>query len=452
MALFRKKQKEWVPTVGLVSLGCSKNQVDAELMLSKLSRAGYEISDDVVGCDAVIVNTCGFIEDAKREAIDSILEMAGYKEDGELKKIIVTGCLAERYREEILKEFPEVDAVVGLGKNNDIVRVVDQVLDNEPVLDPFPDKDELPLSGDRIRTTPDHWAYLKIAEGCSNNCAFCAIPSIRGKYRSRPMEDILDEARHLAETGVKEVILIAQDTSLYGRDLYGELKLPQLLRELCTIPGLSWIRFLYCYPERITDELLDVLATEDKVCRYLDIPLQHADQTVLRRMHRIGSRDQFAELLAHIRERVPDICIRTTVMTGFPGETDEQFETLAEFVKDMKFDNLGCFAFSPEEGTAAADMEDQVPEDIKLHRQELIMQLQHDIVVENNKKYLGRTLDVLVDGYDKYSDSYIGRSSQQVPEVDGTVVFTCDRDLSAGDFVPVDIFGVDEYDITGQAF
>jgi len=452
MALFKKRKKEWYPKVGLVSLGCSKNQVDAELMLSKLSKAGYEVMDDVVGCDAVIINTCGFIEDAKREAIDSILEMAGYKEDGDIKKIIVTGCLAERYKDEILAEMPEVDAVVGLGKNADIVKVVDNVLDEEDIAEPYPDKLDLPLEGERVLTTPDYWAYLKIAEGCSNNCAFCAIPSIRGKYRSRPMESILEEARTLAAGGVKELILIAQDTGLYGKDLYGELKLPELLRSLCEIENLHWIRFLYCYPERITDELLDVMASEEKLCNYLDIPLQHADADILRAMHRVGNGDKYAELIAKIRAKLPDVCLRTTIMTGFPGETEEQFETLAAFVKEQKFDNLGCFAFSPEEGTAAATMDGQVDEEVRKHRQELIMELQHDIAVENNKKYLGQTMEVLVDGYDKYSDSYIGRTYRSVPEVDGLVSFTCSHEVDAGSFIDVDIFGIDEYDLTGQAF
>lgn len=448
--MFHKKKEKKV-TIGMVSLGCAKNQVDAELMLSKLEQAGYIIQDDYDGCDVVIINTCGFIEAAKREAIENIIEVGGYKKDGGVGKIIVTGCLAERYRGEIKKELPEVDAVAGLGSNGDIAGIVKRVLAGEEVEEYGP-KEDLPLEGGRELTTPDHWAYLKIAEGCSNNCAFCAIPSIRGKFRSRPLESIVAEAEHLAEGGVKEVILIAQDTSLYGKDLYGQLKLPELLDRLCEIEGIQWIRFLYCYPERITDELLDTMARQDKVCNYLDIPLQHADGAILKAMHRVGDYDRYKALIAHIREKLPDVCIRTTFMTGFPGESDEQFETLASFIKEEKFDNLGCFAFSPEEGTAAASMDGQMDEEIRLHRQELIMESQHDIVLENNKKRIGSRMNVIIDGYDKYEDCYCGRSYCSVPEVDGNVIFTCDKPLEVGTFVDVDIFGVDEYDLTGEAF
>ncbi|MBP5272696.1 MAG: 30S ribosomal protein S12 methylthiotransferase RimO, partial [Clostridia bacterium] len=328
---------------------------------------------------------------------------------------------------------------------------VDEVLGGQ-LVESFADKELLPLTGGRILTTPDYWAYLKIGDGCSNNCAFCAIPDIRGKFRSRSMEDIVDEAKTLAAQGVKEVILISQDTSLYGRDLYKENKLPALLTALSEVDGIEWIRFLYCYPERIGDELLDVMATNPKVCHYLDIPLQHADGTVLRAMHRPGDRETFEALIRKIRARIPDIVLRTTLMTGFPGETDAQFEELAEFVKAMEFDNLGCFAFSPEEGTVAAELPDQLDEDVKVHRQDLIMQLQHDIVLKNNKKFLGKTLKVLVDAYNSYEDSYIGRFYGQVPDIDGTVLFTSPRALQPGEFVDVNILGFDEYDLTGKAF
>lgn len=438
-------------TVGMVSLGCPKNQVDAELMLDKLARAGFNISGDIEGCDAVIVNTCGFIEAAKVEAIENILEMAEYKNAGLIDKLIVTGCLSERYKYDIRKEMPEVDAVVGIGDNGRIVEIVDEALGGQ-LVESFADKELLPLTGGRILTTPDYWAYLKIGDGCSNNCAFCAIPEIRGKFRSRSMEDIVDEAKTLASQGVKEVILISQDTSLYGRDLYKENKLPELLTRISEVDGIEWIRFLYCYPERINDELLDVMASNPKVCHYLDIPLQHADGSVLRGMHRPGNRETFEALIHRIREKVPDCVIRTTLMTGFPGETDEAFEELAEFVKGMKFDNLGCFAFSPEEGTVAAEMDDQVEDDLKVHRQDLIMQLQHDIVLENNKKFLGKTLKVLVDAYNTYDDSYIGRFYGQVPEIDGTVLFKSPRELQPGDFADVNILGYDDYDLTGKAF
>ena len=438
-------------TVGMISLGCPKNQVDAELMLDKLARAGFAISGDIEGCDAVIVNTCGFIEAAKVEAIENILDMAEYKKSGDIQKLIVTGCLSERYQYDIRKEMPEVDAVVGIGENANIVQIVDEVLGGD-LVEAFADKELLPLTGGRILTTPDYWAYLKIGDGCSNNCAFCAIPEIRGKFRSRSIEDIVDEAKTLASQGVKEVVLISQDTSLYGRDLYKENKLPELLTAISEVEGIEWIRFLYCYPERIGDELLDVMATNPKVCHYLDIPLQHADKSVLRGMHRPGDRETFEALIRKIREKVPDMVIRTTVMTGFPGETDEQFEELAEFVKAMRFDNLGCFAFSPEEGTVAAEREDQLDEEVKVHRQDLIMQLQHDIVLENNKKFLGKTLKVLVDGYNSYDDTYVGRFYGQVPDIDGTVLFTSPRELTPGEFVEVSILGFDEYDLTGKAF
>jgi ribosomal protein S12 methylthiotransferase len=438
-------------TVGMISLGCPKNQVDAELMLDKLARAGFAISGDIEGCDAVIVNTCGFIEAAKVEAIENILDMAEYKKSGDIRKLIVTGCLSERYQYDIRKEMPEVDAVVGIGENANIVQIVDEVLGGD-LVEAFADKELLPLTGGRILTTPDYWAYLKIGDGCSNNCAFCAIPEIRGKFRSRSIEDIVDEAKTLAAQGVKEVVLISQDTSLYGRDLYKENKLPELLTAISEVEGIEWIRFLYCYPERIGDELLDVMATNPKVCHYLDIPLQHADKSVLRGMHRPGDRETFEALIRKIRKKVPDMVIRTTVMTGFPGETDEQFEELAEFVKAMRFDNLGCFAFSPEEGTVAAEREDQIDEEVKVHRQDLIMQLQHDIVLENNKKFLGKTLKVLVDGYNSYDDTYVGRFYGQVPDIDGTVLFTSPRELTPGEFVEVSILGFDEYDLTGKAF
>lgn len=437
-------------TIGMISLGCPKNQVDAELMLDKLARAGFAISGDIEGCDAVIVNTCGFIEAAKVEAIENILDMAEYKKSGDIQKLIVTGCLSERYQYDIRKEMPEVDAVVGIGENANIVQIVDEVLGGD-LVEAFADKELLPLTGGRILTTPDYWAYLKIGDGCSNNCAFCAIPEIRGKFRSRSIEDIVDEAKTLAAQGVKEVVLISQDTYLYGRDLYKENKLPELLTAISEVGGIEWIRFLYCYPERIGDELLDVMATNPKVCHYLDIPLQHADKSVLRGMHRPGDRETFENLIKKIREKVPDMVIRTTVMTGFPGETDEQFEELAEFVKAMKFDNLGCFAFSPEEGTVAAEREDQIDEEVKVHRQDLIMQLQHDIVLENNKKFLGKTLKVLVDGYNSYDDTYVGRFYGQVPDIDGTVLFTSPRELTPGEFVDVTVLGFDEYDLTGKA-
>jgi ribosomal protein S12 methylthiotransferase len=439
-------------TIGMISLGCPKNQVDAELMLAKLSAAGYNISDEMAGCDAVIINTCGFIDDAKREGIDNILEVAEYKAAGLVGKIIVTGCMAERYHDQIMEELPETDCVVGLGDDGNIVDIVRNVLeDNGPTTYADLDKLLLPLEGQRVLTTPNYWAYLKISEGCSNNCAFCAIPGIRGKFRSRSIESILQEAKDLADAGVKEVILVGQDTGLYGKDLYGSLKLAELLNRLCEVDGLEWIRFLYTYPERITDELLDTMAAQKKICHYLDIPLQHADGTVLRAMHRPGNAEQFLGLINHIKEKIPDICIRTTVMAGFPGETEAQFNTLADFVQAAQFDNLGCFAFSPEEGTAAAAMDGQLEDEIKLHRRDLIMEQQYPTALAKNQELVGQTLQVMVDGFDPEAECYVGRSYRNVPEIDGVVFFGSSVDLEPGTFVPVEIAAAEEYDLIGQA-
>lgn len=436
--------------IGMISLGCPKNQVDAELLLAKLADAGHEISGEICGCDAVIINTCGFIEDAKREAIDNILEMADYKEAGEIKKIIVTGCLAERYKEEILSELPEVDAVVGIGENKDICGIVEQVLSSDTAVTAFSDKENLPLDGQRLLTTPEYWAYLKIADGCSNHCTYCAIPSIRGEFRSRDMESIIEEAKALADDGIRELIVIAQDTTRYGEDLYGKPSLSKLLRELCKIEKLHWIRILYCYPDRITDELLDTIAFEDKICNYIDLPLQHANGEVLRAMNRSGDRESLTKLIEKIREKIPDVCIRTTFITGFPGETEEQFTDLAEFVKDIRFDRLGCFPYSPEEGTPAADFDGQLDDDEKVHRGELIMDSQYGIVVEHNKRLIGKTLETIVDSYDPYTDSYEGRTFRDAPEIDGKVTFICDGALSPGDFTEVLITDVNEYDLIGE--
>ncbi len=436
-------------TVGMISLGCPKNQVDAELMLAKLDEAGFKISNEISGCDVVIVNTCGFIEDAKREAIENILEMAEYKEAGEIKSIVVTGCLAERYKEEIMAEMPEVDVVVGIGNNADIVELVNKAISGEKTL-AFSDKENMPLEGQRLLTTPDYWAYLKVADGCSNCCTYCAIPEIRGEFRSRTMESILAEAEALAKSGIKELILIAQDTTRYGEDIYGELKLSALLRELCKIQGIEWIRLLYCYPDRITDELIDVIACEDKICNYIDLPLQHVNGEILKAMNRHGDRDTLIKLIGKLREKMPDLCLRTTFITGFPGETPEQFEELAEFVKEIRFDRLGCFAYSPEEGTPAATFDNQVEEDEKVHRGELIMNSQYGIVIDNNHKLVGKTLKVIVDEYDPESYCYLGRSYKDAPEIDGRILFTCERELLPGSFVDVLITDFDEYDLIGE--
>lgn len=436
--------------IGMISLGCPKNQVDAEHMLADFEEAGFEITGEISGSDVVVINTCGFIEDAKREAIDNILEVADYKASGEVKKIIVTGCLAERYREEILKELPEVDAVVGIGSNSDIVSIVKDVMNSDDAVSAFGEKCNLPLDGKRVLTTPEYWAYLKVAEGCSNHCTYCAIPSIRGEFRSRPIESVLEEARDLAQSGIKELIIVAQDTTRYGEDLYGEPALAKLLRELCKIESLVWIRILYCYPDRLNDELIETIASEDKICNYIDLPLQHANAEVLKSMNRHGDRKSLTELIGKLRDKIPDVSIRTTFITGFPGETPEQFEELAEFVKEIKFDRLGCFAYSPEEGTPAASLPGAVDDAEKVHRGELIMDAQYGIVIDNNKKFVGSIMRTVVDSYDPYNDVYEGRTYRDAPEIDGKVFFVCDRALQPGDFADVKITDINEYDLIGE--
>ncbi len=437
--------------VGMISLGCPKNQVDAEHMLALMDAEGWEIVDYVDGCDAVIVNTCGFIDDAKKEAIENILDMVELKKEGVIGKVIVTGCLAQRYKEEIVKEIPEVDAVVGIGANGDIIKTVEEVMSGTDTSEKYPSRSELPLEGQRILTTPQYWAYLKIGEGCSNRCTYCTIPSIRGKMRSRSMENVIDEAKQLAESGVKELILIAQDTTSYGLDLYGELKLPELLNELCKIDSLEWIRLLYCYPDRITDELIETMKNQEKVVNYIDLPLQHADDKILKAMNRRGDQALIRSVISKLRTEIPDVVIRTTFIVGFPGEGEEEFETLAEFVNEIEFDRLGVFAFSPQEGTPAYDMENQVDDDVKARRGEVIMQDQYSIMEEKNNAKIGKTYKVVVEEYDGYSDSYTGRTYMDAPEIDGLVMFTSHKDLEIGDFVEVEIFNVEDYDLIGEA-
>lgn len=436
--------------IGMISLGCPKNQVDAEHMLALMDAEGWEIVDYVDGCDAVIVNTCGFIDDAKKEAIENILDMVELKKEGVISKIIVTGCLAQRYKDEIVKEIPEVDAVIGIGANGDIIKTVEEVMSGVDTIENYPPQCELPLEGQRILTTPQYWAYLKIGEGCSNRCTYCTIPSIRGNMRSRSMENVIDEAKQLAESGVKELILIAQDTTSYGLDLYGELKLPELLNELCKIDSIEWIRLLYCYPDRITDELIKTMKNQEKVVNYIDLPLQHADDKILKAMNRRGDQALIRNVISKLRTEIPDVVIRTTFIVGFPGEGEEEFETLAEFVNEIEFDRLGVFTFSPQEGTPAFDMEDQVDEDIKTRRGEVIMQDQYSIMEEKNNEKIGKTYRVVVEDYDGYSDSYTGRTYMDAPEIDGLVKFTSHKDLDIGDFVDVEIFDVEDYDLIGE--
>lgn len=435
--------------VGMISLGCPKNQVDGEALLAKLAQAGYQIVNEIENSDVMIVNTCGFIEDAKREAIDAILEVAQYKEAGLISAIVVTGCLAERYQDEILKEMPEVDAVIGIGANSDIVKVCDKALCGIKTSN-FPNKCYLPLDGERMLSTPPHWAYLKIAEGCDNRCAYCAIPGIRGNFRSRTIESVVDEAKSLVNRGVKEIILVAQDTTKYGQDLYGEYSLDKLLKELVKIDGLEWIRLFYCYPQRITDSLIDVIANEDKVCKYIDIPLQHSDATVLKNMNRVGDGNDYRVLLNKMREAIPGLALRTTFMVGFPGETDEQFENLCEFVKDMKFDKMGCFTFSPEEDTPAFDMKNQIDEDVKKRRQEVLMNVQFFITEASNKGRVGNVYKVIVDSF--ADGKYTGRSYMDSPEIDSGIIFTSNKELNIGDFVDVKITDFDGYDLIGEHY
>lgn len=435
--------------VAMISLGCPKNQVDAERMLAALIGNSFEISDCYDGADAVIINTCGFIDAAKEEAIENILNMAQLKEEGIIGKIIVTGCLSQRYQNEIFDEMPEVDAVIGIGANGNIAEIVKRVIEGERILE-VPSNEELPLTGQRVLTTPEYWAYLKIAEGCSNRCTYCTIPSIRGNFRSVEFETVIEEAKQLAQNGIKELILVAQDTTNYGSDLYGKLRLPELLDALCEIEGIEWIRMLYCYPDKITDELLDTMTRHEKVLPYIDLPLQHADDKILKLMNRKGDNAFLRSLIERIREKLPDAVIRTTMIIGFPGEGDKEFETLAEFINEVEFDRLGCFAFSPQEGTPAFDMEDQVEEDVKARRGEIIMNDQLEIVTLKNQERIGKTYKVLVEDYDAYADCYYGRTYMDAPEIDGIISFTTTKDYENGDFADVKVIGVNEYDLIGR--
>lgn len=435
--------------VGMVSLGCSKNLVDSERMLYKLRERGYELVTEPGLADVAVVNTCGFIQSAKEEAIETIIELGKLKEDGTLKKIIITGCLTQRYQEEAAELFPEADAVIGIGDNKDIIDILDHVLANERVVK-FSPKLDAELTGERIISTLPFFAYLKVAEGCSNCCTYCAIPQIRGKFRSVPMEEVLKEAQWLAENGVTELIVIAQDTTRYGEDLYGEPKLPELLEKLSEIEGIKWIRTLYCYPERITDKLLETIADNGKLIKYLDIPIQHCNSEILSRMNRWDDKERLSQLMAHIRKKVPDIVLRTTLITGFPGETEEQFSELAEFVQEQRFERLGCFAYSQEEGTKAAEMENQLSEEVKNHRADIIMEQQMLISAANNEKLMGKRLTAVVEGFDKFAECYFGRTEKDAPDIDGKVFFTSENPLKIGDYVEIEISDTLDYDLMGE--
>ncbi len=434
----------------LVSLGCDKNLVDSEMMLGLLSEAGYTFTDEEQEAEVIIVNSCCFIQDAKEESIQTILEMAQLKKTANCKVLIVAGCLAQRYREEIQKEIPEVDGILGTASYGEIPKIVEETL-NGKFAESFHDLTEFPVNyKKRILTTGGWYAYLKIAEGCNKNCTYCIIPQIRGKYRSVPIEVLLEEAKNLAKQGVKELLLVAQETTLYGLDLYEKKSLPKLLKELCKIEGIHWIRILYCYPEEITQELIQVIKEEEKICHYLDIPIQHASDAVLKRMGRRTNKTQLTEMIKKLREEIPDIALRTTLITGFPGETQKQHEEVLEFVDEMEFERLGVFCYSPEENTKAAEMEDQIEEEIKEERRDALMQLQQEIVFERTENMIGKVLEVFIEGKLTDENVYIGRSYMDAPNVDGYVFVNTSQELLSGDFVKVKITGALDYDMTGE--
>lgn len=433
-----------------ILLGCDKNLVDSEVMLGMLTGKGYEITDDENEADVVVVNTCCFIGDAKEESIHNILEMAELRKAGDIKALIVTGCLAQRYKEEVQTEIPEVDAIIGTTAIDAIVETLEDVLAGQGH-NHIEDINRTPVyDKSRIVTTGGHYAYLKIAEGCDKRCSYCIIPKVRGNYRSIPMESLLAEARKLVEFGAKELILVAQETTLYGKDLYGEKSLPRLLHELCKIDGLYWIRILYCYPEEITDELIETIRTEEKVCHYLDIPIQHASDNILKRMGRRTNQAELRNMIARLRERIPDICLRTTLITGFPGETQEDHEELMAFVDEMEFDRLGVFTYSAEEDTPAAEFEDQIEEEIKKDRQAEIMELQQEIAFEKAENAVGRTVLAMIEGRLPNENAYAARTYMDAPNVDGLVFVQTSRELMTGDFVKVKITGSYEYDLIGE--
>ena len=425
-------------SIGMVSLGCAKNQVDAEQMLFLLQQAGYNILPEPAGADVMIVNTCGFIESAKTEAIDNILAMAQLKAEGSIGKILVTGCLAQRYQEEILKELPEVDGVLGTGSYYDVVSAVKQLLDGAEGIEEYGDIQAPVQECGRILTTPKHYAYLKIAEGCDNHCAFCIIPTLRGKYRSRPMDKLIEEAKELAASGVKELIVVAQDTSRYGIDLYGERKLAELLRELCKINGFVWVRVHYLYPDEMSDELIDVLANEPKIVKYLDIPIQHIDDGILKKMNRRGNSKYLKALLTKLRDRIPGLVLRTSLITGLPGEGEKEFEALCDFLREYKLERVGAFAFSPEEGTRAAKMEYPDAE-VARQRADVVEEIQSRIMDEWNESMMGKKLQVLCEGYDADEECWYGRTFADSPDIDGRILFDSEEELMPGDFVTVEV-------------
>ena len=437
--------------IGFVSLGCSKNLVDTEVMLRHLHEAGYEITPDETEADVIVVNTCGFIESAKQESIDNILDLAWLKEHRNLKGIIATGCLVERYREQVLAEMPEVDALVGVGSLSRIAEAADAVLAGKRGFTAFDDKESSPLGGERVLTTPPYTAYLKIAEGCDNRCTYCAIPLIRGRFRSRTIEDIVEEAKDLCALGVKELNLIAQDTSRYGLDLYGEYRLADLVRAICAATDIPWIRLLYCYPDKITDDLVEELATNPRLLKYMDVPIQHISDPILAAMNRHGDGSTIRDAVRRLRERVPGITLRSTAIVGFPGETEEQFEELCAFIKEAKFDRFGAFPYSAEEGTPAAELPDQIDEQVKQDRYDILMATQLPISEALNEEKIGRRITVLCEGFDPVAESHFGRSAADAPDIDGKVYFSAPRRVAEGEFITVKITEAMDYDLIGEA-
>ncbi|MDY3225829.1 MAG: 30S ribosomal protein S12 methylthiotransferase RimO [Candidatus Faecousia sp.] len=434
--------------IGFISLGCAKNQVDCERMMYRVQEAGHTVKEDIVGSDVVVINTCGFIDSAKSEAIDYILQTAQLKAQGLVGKILVTGCLSQRYQEEILKEMPEVDGILGTGSYTEIVPAIEALLEERKVVD-FGSIDAPEQETGRIVTTPEHYAFIKIAEGCDNRCAYCIIPYLRGRYRSRQMDDILYEARLLADSGVKELMVVAQDTSRYGTDLPGHKRLlPELLRRLCEIEGLHWIRVHYVYPDEIDDELIDVIASQPKIVKYLDIPIQHCNDKILKRMNRRGDGEFLRQLLAKLRARIPGLVIRTSLITGLPGEGEEEFQELCDFLRETRMERVGAFAFSPEEGTPAAQME-HVDAEVAQKRAEIVEMLQSEIMDEYNAAQIGKTLEVLVDGYDEETEQFFGRTYADSPDIDGRVWIASDEPVREGQFVMVKIDGSRDGDLTG---
>ena len=432
-----------------ISLGCDKNLVDSEMMMGLLHDRGYEFTDNEEEADIIVINTCGFINDAKEESINTILEMAKYKENN-LKALIVAGCLVERYKNEILQELPEIDAIVGTTAFDKICDVVDDVLADKKHNELESINKMCRPDVKRIITTGGYYSYLKIAEGCDKHCTYCSIPMIRGAYRSVPMDELVKEAEYLADNGVKELIIVAQEITVYGKDLYGEKKLPELLHRLCKIPGIQWIRLLYCYPEEITDELIETIRTEKKICHYIDMPRQHASDKILKAMGRRTNNAELRNIISKLRKEIPDICLRTTLITGFPGETEEDHQILLDFIDEMEFDRLGVFTYSPEEDTKAASLDNQVDEEVKLCRKDEIMELQQEISMDKSERLVGKEIEVIIEGKASDEDVYVGRSYMDAPSVDGYVFINSEEELMSGDFAKVRIVKAMEYDLIGD--